>query len=289
MCNKPKYRIAVIDDEEDIHIAIRTLEERNGHSLVAFDFPETFLKTAQSEHFDCIILDYLFNGGMNGMELLAQLTEHRPLIPVIMMTARCNAGFRDGYEMRRLGAKAILEKPFVGAELERALREAMSSSRVSVTEPSITPNPSSPSRLGADNWEYRNPKEPTSEHEASPPSDAPQTGPSRWETEDLEELGSGDLTKECLPYLWHRAERNLNSDESNKLKSLTFKEMQVFLLAAQHSDEMNDNKLAEALGMKLSAFQEHIYNAARKLKTRGKKGWIRLFDKLNKGRAEPTG
>lgn len=240
-----QYRIAVIDSHEEIHIATHVCWLENGYSVLAFDSPEVFLGTAQAEDFDCIILDCLFNAGMNGMELLKYLAEHHPLTPVIMMAARGNAGFRDAFEMRRLGAKAILEKPFACDELKAVLREAISSFH------------------------------------------KPPTDPSKWEADDLEYLNPMQLTRECLPYLLRRAEKNLIKTESAKLTRLTFKEMQFFLLRAQH-DEMTDNELAQILGRTLATFQEHIYNVARKLETHGRKGWRGLFDKLNNAHATLT-
>lgn len=288
------YHIALIDDEESVYFATRSLVEPEGGRVSYFNSPKMFRDSAKPEDFDCILLDCLFHGRMEGKELLKHLTKHHPSTPVVKMTEPKRVSLRDAFEMSSLGARAILVKPFTSAELWASLYEAM---QPLTTQPPTTPNneqasntPEIPQPTGSsDSGGHRNRREPTSEREVSPPSDAPPTGPSRWETEDLEDLASRDLTKECLPYLHRRAERNLNPDESNKLKNLTFREMQVFLLAAQQYDEMKDNKLAEILGIKLSAFQEHIYNTARKLETNGKKGWRRLFDKLNKGRAKPAG
>lgn len=123
---KKKLRIAVIDDNEGIYYALRgLLEAEGGHSVIYFDSPESFLDSAKPADYDCILLDYMFNGGMDGMDMLRHLAGIRSPTPVVMMTAIEKASLPHAFDMRDLGAKALLLKPFVGAELWTALRKAI--------------------------------------------------------------------------------------------------------------------------------------------------------------------
>lgn len=192
---KKKLHIALVDDNEGIYFAVRgLLEAEGGHRVAYFESPEMFLDSASPEDFDCILLDYMFNGGMDGMDLLRQLAKLRSATPVVMVTSREKADLPNAFDMRDLGAKALLMKPFVGSQLWEALRKAML--------PTAVP--------------------------------AETTLPRHWETLDLEDLDPKELGKDERAGLLLRAQKRLNADEFGKLASLTLTETRVFLLRSQH-------------------------------------------------------
>jgi len=245
---KKKLRIALIDDNEGVYFAVRgLLEAEGGHRVAYFESPETFLDAAQPEDFDCILLDYLFNGGMDGMDLLRHLAALRSATPVVMVTSREKADLPNAFDMCELGAKALLMKPFVASQLWEALRKAMLSTCARSTDDAASSVAESLSK--------------------------------HWENKDLEDLDPKELDKDGRAFLLLRAQKRLNPSDFGKLASLTLTETKVFLLRSQH--DKTDRELADILGTKTSTWQTHIENASTKLGTRSVLQWRILFDRLN--------
>lgn len=244
-----KLNIALIDNEEAIHAALRSLLGAIGdHSVAYYTSPEEFNESARAEDFDCVFLDYMFSlgmHGMDGMDMLGHLAGLGCQTPVVMVTARDKADHLDTFEMARLGAKALLMKPFVASQVKDALQKALLSA-------SSDPAP------------------------RTAPPDSP--GPDDWETGDLEELNPLQLDAAGLAALRRRAQRQLNSVESGNFASLSLREAQVFLFRAQHG-ELSTKQMAEAMEMTESNLNTHIDNAARKLGSRKVIAWRNLFDK----------
>jgi DNA-binding response OmpR family regulator len=212
---KKTLSIALIDNEEPINAAMRSLLEAiGGYSLTYFQSPEDFLESTRPENFDCILLDYMFPGEMDGMEMLRRLEKLGNPAPVVMVTSKDKADHLDTFEMGRLGAKALLLKPFVAAQLRSALRKAM------------LPVASQPTR--------------------AIPSASAKPALNVWEAGDLEELNPTQLDPGGLSALRARARTKLSPDESGKLASLTLSQMKVFLLRAQH--DKTDRELSGIYG-----------------------------------------
>ncbi|GEM_PF-2393169 len=140
---KKKYQIAVIDDQEAIYLGLRSLlEAEGGHRVEYFDSPEAFLDSSKPQEFDCILLDLIFNGGMDGLQLLDHFARQHLKTPVVMMTSENKANHATTFELGRR-AKALLLKPFVGYQLWEAMRKAMepvlegANSNEAPTEPPI--------------------------------------------------------------------------------------------------------------------------------------------------------
>ncbi len=101
-------KILVVDDEEDLRRIVSRIVGVLGTVLQAADAAEA-LRVIEQEHPDLIVLDVTMPG-VGGLELLKQVHEARPDMPVLMLTGRLEiATARDALEQ---GARAYMTKPF---------------------------------------------------------------------------------------------------------------------------------------------------------------------------------
>jgi CheY-like chemotaxis protein len=107
-------RILVIDDEEVIHVSLRRLLGRQGHSVeTVLSAPEA-LKLLEEESFDLVITD-LMMPEMNGIQLLERAKETGITAPFLMITGY--PSIRTALHALRLGAVDYVAKPFTRQEL----------------------------------------------------------------------------------------------------------------------------------------------------------------------------
>jgi len=101
--------IYIVDDDESIRQAVRTLLESTGRRAVAFDSAEQFLASGAVGVADCLIVDVRMPG-ISGLELHQRLLAADYRIPTIVLTAHAD----DVTRARALaaGAAAFLPKPF---------------------------------------------------------------------------------------------------------------------------------------------------------------------------------
>ncbi len=105
-----KYRILIVDDEEDILELVRYNLVREGYAVTCTDSGEDAIRLAKSDPFDLLILDLMLPGidGINVAKSLRadQKTHH---IPIIMLTAKSeDADIIAGLEL----ADDYVTKPF---------------------------------------------------------------------------------------------------------------------------------------------------------------------------------
>lgn len=100
--------IAVIDDDESVRVAIGTLLESLGHSILAFPSAEAFLDSKPRDSAWCVVTDVRMPG-MSGVELQALMRAQGNHVPFVFITAvideRVRESALDG------GATCILSKP----------------------------------------------------------------------------------------------------------------------------------------------------------------------------------
>jgi len=114
--------ILVIDDEAAIRESLEVLLKLEGYSTrMAADGVEG-LRTLDQENFDLMLLD-LALPGQSGLELLPQIKERHPELPVIMITAY---GTVDNVvEAIRAGAENFIQKPWDNEKLLADIRSAV--------------------------------------------------------------------------------------------------------------------------------------------------------------------
>ena len=103
-------RILVIDDEVDMLMLLRMIiEENTGYQVETTNSPTEGIKLLMEENFDLVITD-LKMPGMDGIELFDEFKEHKPEIPVIMITAYGSPETAD--EAMKKGVADFITKPF---------------------------------------------------------------------------------------------------------------------------------------------------------------------------------
>jgi FixJ family two-component response regulator len=114
--------IAVVDDDEGVRQAIRSLLRSLGYRVATFTTAEEFLKSGQLPEISCLITDVQMPG-MSGIELQAHVMAEGHTFPVIVMTAFPDDGVRD--RAIQNGASCFLTKPFSHGRLTGCLDRAL--------------------------------------------------------------------------------------------------------------------------------------------------------------------
>ena len=114
-----------MDDDAAVQLTVRLLLERAGHSVVAADDGRKGLAACQTEDFDLLFLD-IFMPGMDGFETMRLVRQHRPQVPIIVISGRPISSEGDSAPdfltmATKLGAISSLQKPFRPADLLAAV------------------------------------------------------------------------------------------------------------------------------------------------------------------------
>ena len=117
--------IAIVDDEEPVRDATKSLVRSLGYHASTFGSADEFLKSEQVHDTSCLITDVQMPG-LSGLDLQDRLIARGHCIPIIFMTGYPNDSVRA--RAMKAGAVAFLTKP-VNADhlvdhLEKALKAA---------------------------------------------------------------------------------------------------------------------------------------------------------------------
>jgi FixJ family two-component response regulator len=115
-------KVAIVDDDQPMREAIRTLLESMDMSVEEFASAESLLDSRRSPAFDCLILDVRMSG-LSGLELQRQLVSDNCPTPIVFITARASEAVRAS--ALELGAIAFLSKPFSEDDLLSAIRSSL--------------------------------------------------------------------------------------------------------------------------------------------------------------------
>ncbi len=111
-------RILIVDDERAVASALADAVRLQGHvPAVAHSGPEG-LAVIDAEAPEAVFLD-LVMPGLSGVELLREIRQRHPELPIVVVTGR--AAPMDLDEVRRLGVTDIVEKPWALKQLDEAL------------------------------------------------------------------------------------------------------------------------------------------------------------------------
>jgi len=116
----PPKRILVVEDDPDVRQSLVESLELMGHRVQAVNTGAAALESLQhGPQPELLIVDYVMPG-MNGAELIGEVRQSWPDIPIILAT-----GYADMDNVARvLGAKSILQKPFGARTLAQAVHAA---------------------------------------------------------------------------------------------------------------------------------------------------------------------
>jgi len=118
-------KIIVADDEPTHLDLVATILERAGHQVVAVTSGRDCLGQLSLGPVDLVISD-IFMPGMDGFQLVAEISKRGLEVPVIGMTGGMRGHFEPFSDiMSRLGARLILAKPFSGEQLLQAVNQSL--------------------------------------------------------------------------------------------------------------------------------------------------------------------
>lgn len=100
--------ISIVDDNEDVRLALQNFLRSAGWQVRTFDGAEAFLGSLERDAPDCLITD-LHMPGMDGLALQEELNRLGRAFPVIVMTAF--PSLESAKRSAILGASAFLSKP----------------------------------------------------------------------------------------------------------------------------------------------------------------------------------
>jgi CheY-like chemotaxis protein len=113
----------VVDDNELVReLTVRVLD-RAGYEVVSECSAAQALERVETEAFDLVVSDVVMPG-LTGVDLLAELRDRRPDLPVVLMTGGSPEPGRTVNALE-LGASAVLFKPYTHAELRDAVAAAL--------------------------------------------------------------------------------------------------------------------------------------------------------------------
>jgi FixJ family two-component response regulator len=121
----PQEFIAIVDDDEAVREATKSLVRSLGYNASTFGSADEFLKSEQVHDTSCLITD-LQMPGLSGIDLQAHLVARGHCIPTIFITGYPEDSVRA--RAMKAGAVCFLSKPFeedhLIAGIEKALKAA---------------------------------------------------------------------------------------------------------------------------------------------------------------------
>src|SRR5678816_1501464 len=126
-----KTKILLIEDDPGITVTLQRLLSGEGHEVVVEKRGDSGLARARDEPFDVVLSD-LKLPGLSGLDLVRELHEAKPRLPIVLMTAHGTT--ETAIEATKRGAFDYLLKPFEMPELLEAVGKALATSRL-VSQP----------------------------------------------------------------------------------------------------------------------------------------------------------
>jgi DNA-binding NtrC family response regulator len=124
-------RVLLIDDEQMVRKIVRKMLERNGHQVTEAENGRLGLEQLKAGSFDLVITDIIMPE-MEGVETLVTVREQYPDVKVIAMSGGGRTGNIDFLSAaEKLGASAILHKPFTLGSLTAAIETTFGAQKAS--------------------------------------------------------------------------------------------------------------------------------------------------------------
>ena len=115
-------KISIVDDDESVREALKSLLRSVGFETEAFASAEDFLNSGHLPSTACLILDVRMPG-MSGVELQDRLTASYDGVPIIFISAHADEEART--RALESGAVDFLQKPFSDEALLNAIDAAV--------------------------------------------------------------------------------------------------------------------------------------------------------------------
>ena len=121
-----KAHILLVDDEQQMRAAMEAVLARKGYCLFQCENGKEALELLEKAKVDLIISDMKMPV-MTGLELLAEVQEKYPRLPMVMITAY--GTIEQAVEAMKRGAFDFITKPFSAEDLENVAARALSPAR----------------------------------------------------------------------------------------------------------------------------------------------------------------
>ncbi len=115
--------VGIVDDDESVRMAIRSLLRSLGFKVETFGSAEDLLGSARLDDIACLIVD-LSLPGMSGVDLQRQLLAAKRELPMVFISAHDDPVAQQ--QALTAGALAFLRKPFSEKALIDAIRSGLS-------------------------------------------------------------------------------------------------------------------------------------------------------------------
>ena len=110
--------LAVVDDDEDVRVALTRLVSSAGFAVETFATGAEFLRAVQNHEPDCVVLD-LHMPEISGFDVQGALASGHPGVPVVVITGHDTPESR--VRAAKLGAMGYLCKPVNDDALLKAI------------------------------------------------------------------------------------------------------------------------------------------------------------------------
>jgi DNA-binding response OmpR family regulator len=118
-------RILIIDDDRAVQISVQFTLEREGHQVVCASDGDEGLRAFTSQTPDLVVTD-LIMPNKEGIETIMQIRERDSKTPILAISGGGRLSNVDFLKMAaKVGANAILAKPFERQELIAAVRRLL--------------------------------------------------------------------------------------------------------------------------------------------------------------------
>ena len=117
--------IAIVDDEEPVRDATKSLVRSLGYNASTFASADEFLKSEQVHDTSCLITNVQMPG-LSGIDLQEHLVARGHCIPIIFMTGYPNDSVRA--RAMKAGAVCFLNKPFREDHFVGCIQKALKAS-----------------------------------------------------------------------------------------------------------------------------------------------------------------
>ena len=121
-------KILVLDDEKNLLKVIKMRLEANGYQVATALQAETAIEIAKNDEIDLALVD-LKLAGKNGIEVMEELHQINPEMPIIILTAY--GTIKSAVEAMKRGAYSYLTKPFDYRDLLLQIKNGLEKSRLS--------------------------------------------------------------------------------------------------------------------------------------------------------------
>lgn len=130
--------ILVVDDEQVHRYMLCTMFKEWGYNCIEADDGDTAVRVIERRDFDAVLMDVKM-ARMSGLEAFARISELKPALPVIIMTAYSSVD--DAVDLIKRGAHDYLTKPLDFERLKLTLMRALDHHRVEERKREPRPEP----------------------------------------------------------------------------------------------------------------------------------------------------